>query len=333
MTKKQKLLVGLLSFLVLLLILILIIAPKVNTVEMPKTDDELGISKIEDKDMSEEEKETYIKQLEGVEHILLIGIDGDDYKNARSDVMIIATIDHDNTILKLTSVMRDTYVQLPTSESFQKLNHSYSLGGPVETVKAINKNLDLNIKEFVTFNYTALKEAVDFIGGFPVYVNSGEAKDMNITEGSHNLFGDNALNYVRVRKNSGGDPGRNERQRELILYIMNQTKKMSKGELLKFAQKMVPLVETSYSYKDIEELVDLFFVVKNDIEIEQYSFPTQYFGGVLSDRLWYAVPKNLEHNVRELHASLYGPDSIYVPSMTLQELNNIIEFRTGVKIN
>lgn len=305
--------------------------PKINTVSVPATDIDLGIVQDSEINMSKVDRDIYEARKLGVENILLIGIDGNNYKNARSDVMIIATIDKDNHVLKLTSVMRDTLSYMPSSNDYQKMNHSYINDGPIGTMKAINKNLDLDIKNFVTFNYNSLMEAVDFIGGFPVVVNSGEAKDMGISTGQQLLFGENALNYVRVRKNSGGDAGRNQRQRDLIMYIMETAKQMKKTELIRFANKMLPLVETSYAYSDIEELVDLYVGMKDSLITEQYSFPYEYRGVILKDKLWYAVPINMKTNVTELHTNLFGEDNGYVTSNTVNEISDYIEDWSGIK--
>lgn len=312
-------------------ILIFNLLPKINTVDVPSTDIDLGIVQDSEMNMSKVDRDIYEARKLGVENILLIGIDGNNYRNARSDVMIIATIDKDNHILKLTSVMRDTLSYNPSADNYQKMNHSYIKDGPVGTMKAINKNLDLDIKNFVTFNYNALIEAVDFVGGFPVNVTSGEAKDMGISQGEQLLLGENALNYVRVRYNSGGDAGRNQRQRDLIMYIMEVAKQMRKTELVRFANEMLPLVETSYSYSDIEELVDLYVGMKDSLVTEQYSFPYEHKGKILKDKLWYAVPVNMKTNVTQLHSHLFGEDSMYTTSNTVNEISDYIEDWSGVR--
>lgn len=334
MNKKTKLKIfACLSIFIAIVVLLGIkFIPTLHTVEVPKEDVDIGITQKEEVNMNEEELEVHTSKLDSVQNILLIGVDEGGYDNARSDVMIVATVDSNNKLLKLTSVMRDTLSYIPTSDTYQKLNHSYMEGGPVETMKAINMNLDLNIKNFVVFDYNTVMQAVDFVGGYPVYVNAGEAKDMGIQEGHHTLTGENAINYMRVRYNSGGDPGRNQRQRDLIFYIMECSKDMGKKDMLRFASKMMPIVRTSYSFSDIEELIDLYVSIKDGIETEQYSFPFDYAGTKLQDGLWYAVPRTMRDNVITLQNNIFGSEN-YVPSKTVDEISEAIEYRSGIYNN
>lgn len=275
-------------------------------------------------------KEEVIEVIEeDLTNILLIGVDEGGYDSARSDVMIIATIDSENKLLKLTSVMRDTLAYIPTSQTYQKLNHSYMEGGPLETMKAINTNLDLDIKDYIVFDFNTVKKAVDLVGGYPVNVTSGEAKDMGISKGQQTLNGKEAIQYMRVRYNSGGDPGRNQRQRDLIFYIMEYAKGMDKLELAKFASKIVPIIRTSYSLKDIDELIDLYLSIKDGITTEQHSFPSDYYGGILKDGLWYAVPKTMKTNVIELQNTVFNSPN-YSPNDTVETISKKIEYRSGI---
>lgn len=327
---KKRILIILLTLIISIAIILgFRLIPKLNTVKVPKDNSELGIHENSvDQVSNTSDGEENIDYDKNIENILLIGIDGNNYRDARSDVIIIATINKNNGSVKLTSVMRDTLVHISKVDDYQKINHAYMYGGPLETMKTVNRNLDLNIKNFVTFNYDSLIKAIDFFGGFPVNLNSGEAKDMKLSEGEHILNGRNALTYARVRKNSGGDTGRNSRQREIIMYILEQSKQMSKTQLIKFANILIPEVETSYSYSNIDELLDLYISIKDNISIEQNSFPFEYKGGKLKDNLWYAVPTDLETNVIKLHQDILEK-SKYKTSNTVFMISDFIKELTG----
>ena len=262
-------------------------------------------------------------------NILIMGVDEGGFDSARSDVMMLASIDVDNKTVKLTSVMRDTLSYIPTSDTYQKLNHSYMEGGPQETMRAFNENFDLQIENYVVFDYEAVKKVVDFVGGYPVEVTNGEAKDMGISPGQQVLQGDLAVDYMRVRKNSGGDAGRNQRQRDMIVYVMEEAKDMGKLDIVTFALKLLPEIRTSYSILDIRELIDLYGVIKDDLSVDQYSFPFEYKGKILSDRLWYAVPKTMKYNVETLHGNIYGED-LYIVSDRVKQISEVIESMSGV---
>ncbi len=307
--------------------------PSLHTVAVPKKDEELGIVKKEDINMTEDELEVYTSKQRGVQNILLIGVDDDGYDSGRSDVMIITSLDSNSKSMKLTSVMRDTLSYMPSSQTYQKLNHSYMYGGPVETMKAINTNFDLNIRDFVVFDFNAVARAVDLIGGYPTYVTSEEAYDMSkygeYYEGEQVLDGQGALLYMRVRYSSGGDQGRNQRQRDLILYLMEYAKGMGRREMVKFVKEMMPLIRTSYSFSDIEKLMDIYDGMKDGLTTKQFSFPFDYWGGILPDGLWYAVPSNMRQNVVTLQENIFGMQN-YVPSVIVDDISSYIENYSGV---
>lgn len=321
-----NILIGVLSFLMILSIGFAYIATRLNTIKIDEPDD-IGFVQDEDVNMEGDEKRDYYLSKEGITNILVIGVDGS-YDDSRSDVMMIATIDENDNVMKLTSVMRDTLANIPTSNTYQKLNHSYMEGGPVETMRAVNKNFDLDIEDFVIFDFNSVEQAVDYIGGLPVNLDSGEARDLGLSEGEHLLSGKQAVMYVRIRKNSGGDTGRNKRQRELIKHILTYSKDMSKSQMIKFSLKMMPLVRTSYSYKDVETLINMYLGLMGETQFEQYSFPSVYEGAKLSDGLWYAVPVNMRENVIKLQEDIFGGDN-YTPSRVVDRISSDIESRSG----
>lgn len=296
----------------------------------------------------EEIEKTYAEQMEELDdnsvysdnteifNVLLLGLDGSGYgKDKRSDVVIIATIDSKNKSLKLTSVARDTLTYHPSKKIYDKLNHAYPRNGAKEVVDIINTNLDLDIEDYITFDYDSVIKAVDFIGGYPADMTIQEARDMGsegekLKAGQQILSGKDAITYMRIRKNSGGDPGRNQRQRDLIVYIMQEAQQMNKVELLKFATTMLPLVKTSYTLFDVKELLDLYVNIRGGLEVDQYTYPFEYKGGILSDKLWYAVPRTVETNVKQFHEEVLGKPYYDVPT-SIEEISHGIIEKSGVK--
>ena len=158
------------------------------------------------------------EQLTGYRNIALFGVDSRDNdlgEGNRSDCIIIASINNDTKEINLVSVYRDTYVDIE-GYGLDKITHAYSYGGPELALKTLNKNLDLNIKEFVTVNFDAVADAVDALGGVDIrieedeipYVNSAikdtakhtglEAEYIN-SAGMQTLNGVQAVGYSRVR--------------------------------------------------------------------------------------------------------------------------------------
>ena len=164
------------------------------------------------------------EQLTGYRNIALFGVDSRDNdlgEGNRSDCIIIASINNDTKEINLVSVYRDTYVDIE-GYGLDKITHAYSYGGPELALKTLNKNLDLNIKEFVTVNFDAVADAVDALGGVDIrieedeisYVNSAikdtakhtglEVEYIN-SAGMQTLNGVQAVGYSRVRYTEGGD--------------------------------------------------------------------------------------------------------------------------------
>ena len=326
-SKNILIIVGVISLLLITGIIKTLLIPKNNEIDVNKE----PIANSEE-DNQQAQEDPLDKDNKGVQNILVIGVDEGGYDSSRSDAMIIVTIDNDNKAIKLTSVMRDTLAYIPTSNTYQKLNHSYMEGGPKETMKAFNVNFDLDIENYVVFDYEAVKKVINFVGGYPVEVDSGEAKDMGIKPGHHVLKGDSAVDYMRVRYNSGGDTGRNQRQRDLIIYAMGEVKDMDKSDILKFASQLMPHIRTSYSFLDIKELTEIYSVMKNELSIEQYSFPFDYKGKILKDDLWYAVPRTMKTNVMDLQSYIYNSYN-YSPSKNVSEISEVIENKSNVHLN
>ena len=65
--------------------------------------------------------------------------------------------------------------------------------------------------------------------------------------------------------------------------------------------------------------------------VEQYSFPFNYECKILSDKLWYAVPKTMRTNVMDLHKNIYNSYD-YVPSDVVNYISEIIENKSNVHL-
>ena len=115
---------------------------KVEKIEVDKND--VGIT--------EEVEEKLSPYSNSIINIALFGVDSADVSTGRSDSIIIATIDTIHKKLKLTSVMRDSYVNI-SGIGNDKINHAYAFGGPQLAIKTLNENFNLNIEDFVAVNF------------------------------------------------------------------------------------------------------------------------------------------------------------------------------------
>ena len=132
------------------------------------------LSKIQHYELKNVEiNEGVAEQLKGYRNIAVFGVDSrsNSYENTRSDIIMILSLNQDTNQVRIASVYRDTYLYID-GHGYDKVTHAYAFGGPELAVNTLNKNLDLNITEFVTVNFNAVIDIVDSIDGIEIDVTS-----------------------------------------------------------------------------------------------------------------------------------------------------------------
>ncbi|MEG2870034.1 MAG: LCP family protein, partial [Clostridium sp.] len=117
------------------------------------------------------------KQMKGYWTIAVFGVDSRNSsvgKGNNSDVNIICNINEDTGEIKLVSVFRDTYLNVSSKNTYNKLNAAYLQGGPEQAVKTLNKNLDIDIDDYATFNWKAVADAINILDGIDVTLSKAE---------------------------------------------------------------------------------------------------------------------------------------------------------------
>lgn len=176
------------------------------------------LNKIEHIDIKEENLgvNTELTQEEqNLRNIALFGIDSTT-SEGRSDAIMILTLDEKHNKVKLTSIMRDSYVNVNGKKD--KINHAYAYGGPELAIKTINENFGLNIRDFISVNFNSLAAIIDEMGGVQLRITEEEVPHIPgiSAPGVYNLTGQQALAYSRIRYATGGDYQRTQRQRNLM---------------------------------------------------------------------------------------------------------------------
>ena len=275
-------------------------------------------------------------------NIAIFGVDSrsDDYGvGNRSDCIIIASINNSTGNIKLISVYRDTYVNIK-GHGLDKITHAYSYGEAPLAINTLNRNLDLNIKEFVTVNFDSVAKAVDQLGGVKISVTSEETKYINtyidetakvtgkaanhITQaGTYNMDGVQAVAYSRIRYTAGGDYKRTERMRTVIEAMFTKLKTKNVAEINSFADKILPCVYTNISSGDLISMIPSMAKYKVG---ESIGWPYETKGKTM-DR-WYGIPVTLESNVTKLHKEAFGEEN-YTPSSDVKSISDSIINKTG----
>ncbi len=190
-------------------------------------------------------------------NILLVGIE--EINGARNtDSMIVATMNTKDHSFKLTSLMRDLYVDIPGYDK-NKLNSAFAKGGINLLYKTIETNFQINIDGYCMVNFEAFEQIVDMVGGIEITLTKDEAKYLNTTNyiskksnrkvvaGTQLMNGNQALGYCRVRYVSTGtennDFGRTQRQRIVLQAIYDKVKSKNIVSLVMLMNNILNNVE------------------------------------------------------------------------------------------
>ncbi|WP_346885045.1 LCP family protein [Clostridium sp. UBA4395] len=226
-----------------------------------------------------------------IKNIVLFGIDQTEGDIGRSDAIIIATVDSLHKKLKLTSISRDSYVNIE-GHGYDKLNHAYAYGQEELAIKTINQTFGLDIADYAKVNFNNLKDIIDTLGGIDITVEDSELGDLNgviSTSGRQHVNGTQALAYSRIRKNSGGDDSRTERQRMLLTEIFNKVSTVGILKLPSVVNDILPHVQTSLSTSEVLSLGTK-VLTSGITDIEQLRFPlAEHSKGDKIDGIYYTT--------------------------------------------
>lgn len=290
----------------------------------------IKLSKMQQVDLKEEELGVSAQAEENLSeyrNIAIFGIDSraDTYERGnRSDCIIIASINNKTKEVKLVSVYRDTYVQIE-GYGLDKITHAYSYGSAPLAISTLNTNLDLNIKEFVTVNFDAVKDIVDSVGGITMPITSEEVTHIPGIQkaGTYELTGEQALAYARIRYATGGDYKRTERMRDVLTAVVNKVKTFDISRLNKLVDEVLPRVYTNITASDVFSMLPS---APNFKITESIGWPYET-KGITMDR-WYGIPVTLESNVTKLHNEIFAENN-YTPSEKVKTISNSIIQKTG----
>lgn len=286
--------------------------------------------------------------------IALFGLDnreGNSYNSGNSDVIMLARIDKDTKEVRLVSIYRDTFLKmadLDRPDAYSKANAAYAVGGPEQAVRMLNTNLDLDIREYVSFDFSAVAEAVDILGGVEVEVTEEECIHLNnycvetsrVTgksyeplpgAGTYNLNGVQAVSYGRIRYTAGDDFKRTERQRLVVNKMVEKALKSDMGTINNLIDTVFPKIQTSLGKSELVAMAMDAFQYKLG---ESRGFPMDLRNADVSIAYQQSaadciIPKDLASNVKQLHDFLYGTTS-YTVTDSVQGISDEIVNRTGV---
>lgn len=355
----RKILFGVEIIVLLLLVGILFVYTQIN-----KRMDNLNLVEGEDLNVQINESVAGSEVLSGYTNIALFGVDkrtGDEGLYGNSDTAIIASINNDTKEVRLVSLYRDTYLRVDEDSEgngiYNKCNSAYLRGGPEQAINMLNTNLDLDIENYVSVDFSAMATVVDCLGGLdipltyqeiihtnnhcvetseqtgidytPIEIPDPKPEDETAIVDTYHLNGVQVTAYCRIRQTLSGDMGRTERQRLVLKLLTEKAKSADLGTLNDILDQVFPLIQTNFSKS---ELIRLGMNIFNYSMGENTGFPVDYVMGadltVPATGLDCVIPTTLETNVKYLHEFLFS-DEDYQTSDIVKIRSDFIVQNTG----
>ena len=265
-----------------------------------------------------------------VVNILLLGVDNRSVElvSGRADANIICSI----RSIKLTSIARDTAVEVPGYKSKKRLNTAFKFGskdgdiakGAELAMKTVNRNFQMNIERYVVVNIHGLADIIEALGGVDMELTKGEAQAINyelhvkepmddvqrdkleVADGVQHLDGMEAVTYGRIRNLQGqNDLNRNERQRKLLEALLKKV--MEDMDLTKFLN----LIETALPYGKTnltaDELLSLGMTVLSGSAMQNLASGGEVVGQ-------FGIPMEKQYGYREFN----GESLVYISDKRMQ---------------
>ena len=286
------------------------------------------LNKMYVKDEAVKNTEEQGTMVEGITNILLVGTDGEYIEKwNRSDSMMVVTIDSKNKDIRISSIARDTYVDIP-GYSTEKLTHAYAYEG-IDLLKEVFKvNFDLDIDKYIAVNFSSFMEFIDEIGGVVVDVPESGLESINsmidacynyysdkdsvgekeyLTHaGTQRLNGYQALAFSRIRYTDSAFH-REARHREVAESVYKEFAQKGVETYKKCAEIILNNTKTNIS--PIEMMNLAYTVLKiNDKDIDQFQFPLEEYrnGHIISKQKGWVLEWDKEPNLEAWHKFIFG---------------------------
>lgn len=268
-----------------------------------------------------------VQEEKDVFNILILGTDERTKEfnvNARSDAMILMSIDKQANTVKLVSLERGMGVPILDGQyegNYDILTHIFRYGGADLVVRTVREVLKVDVDHYVRFNFTAVREIIDMVGGIDIELSAKEAEALNrglqksattdtqktLKAGMNHLDGGIALRYARLRS-IDSDWQRIGRQRKVIIAVVQSLKGSSLTQLNDLANEALPMVQTNLTKLEIAELM-LHAPKMLTATFDQMTIPQQgTYGGATGLHGQGMFAPDYELNSQILKEFLYGTE-------------------------
>lgn len=248
-----------------------------------------------------------VEKVDGITNILLVGVDGENVdRGNRSDAMMVLTIDSDNNDIRLTSLARDTYVDIP-GYSTEKLTHAYAYNGPSLLLETIKNNFGINIDKYVSVSFSSFISIIDELGGVQIDVTDKEVSEIpGVNEaGNQILTGEQALSYSRIRYIDSAYQ-RDSRQRTVLQAVYNKLATIPKTEFLDIANTLLRYTKTNMTPMEIISISNQ-ALKTGDKTFDELEFPLEGHrtGHTISNEKGWVIEWEKEYNKNAIYKFIF----------------------------
>jgi len=234
--------------------------------------------------------------------VLMLGVDEREGDKGRSDTIIALAVNPEKNSIKMLSIPRDTRTEIVGRGTQDKINHAYAFGGVEMSMDTVEKFLDIPIEYYIKVNMEGFQEIVDSVGGITVNNEFAFSQDnYQFAEGTLNLNGEEALAYVRMRKQDPtGDFGRQKRQRQVIQGVIS--KGASLNSLTNFGDIFTALgnnVKTNITFDEMVDIQGNYRSAAGNIEQMKLDVTGSYIGGVSYQLVSAEEQQRVQNELRE----------------------------------
>ncbi len=211
-------------------------------------------------------------------NILLLGTDSHFSKmlnSGSSDLTLIASVNVKTGEIKLTSFVRDMYVDIPGVNRPNRINVTNAFGGPLLAIKTVNTEFGMNIEDYCSINFRGFSEVIDILGGVELSLSLAEAEICGTlrTTAPQTLNGDQALAYARIHGRLGNNFDAMDRNINVLQSIIRKLKSgASMGDIIQTITVALGYMDTNLTVADIIALTAA--IARNkDLTVETLSLP------------------------------------------------------------
>ena len=208
-----------------------------------------------------------------IRRYLLLGSDSrSESERGRSDAILLVTILPEQKRILLTSILRDSWVEIPGC-GWDRINCAYAVGGLEAAENVVSGILGVPIDGGAAMEFEAFRDAVDRIGGVTVNLTAEEASYLGLaSDGYATLDGDLALTYARLRSVGHDDFDRTGRQRAILTSLFASCRGLPLKDKLTLASRLALSMDTDLAPRDWIEIASLDF---SSYTIETLSLPEE----------------------------------------------------------